>query len=96
MERENTLIESFQTLLFDVTVHVFHMWWGKNIYKHINRAGDSNFVFHVWGWSVPSSDILKGRAVMGDGVIELNNLINAVERADYLGPNEVKIMNQVI
>ena len=37
-----------------------------------------------------------GRAMMGDGVIELRNLRQAVDAAGYDGPIEVEIFNDEI
>jgi sugar phosphate isomerase/epimerase len=37
-----------------------------------------------------------GRAMMGDGVIELRNLRQAVDAAGYNGPIEVEIFNEEI
>ncbi len=37
-----------------------------------------------------------GRAMMGDGVIELRRLRQAVEAAGYSGPIEVEIFNEEV
>ena len=47
-------------------------------------------------WLVPPPDHLLGRGVMGDGVIELRRLREAVDAAGYAGPIEVEIFNQRI
>jgi sugar phosphate isomerase/epimerase len=50
--------------------------------------------FHVSDWLVPVHDILMNRGMMGDGVIELRRIREAVERTGYAGPIEVEIFNQ--
>ncbi|MEO6909701.1 MAG: TIM barrel protein, partial [Edaphobacter sp.] len=52
--------------------------------------------FHVSDWPVPLPDILMGRTMMGDGVIELRQLRQAVDAAGYDGPIEVEIFNNEI
>jgi sugar phosphate isomerase/epimerase len=43
---------------------------------------------------VPQTNVLLGRGMMGDGVIELRRIRGAVERVGYAGPIEVEIFNQ--
>ena len=45
-------------------------------------------------WKVPMPDMFAGRAMMGEGVIEINRMRKAVEKAGYFGPIEVEIINQ--
>jgi len=50
----------------------------------------------VSDWIVPTPDLLMGRGMMGDGVIEIRRIRNAVEAAGYKGPIEVEIFNQSV
>ncbi|MPZ92367.1 MAG: sugar phosphate isomerase/epimerase, partial [Actinobacteria bacterium] len=50
--------------------------------------------FHVSDWTVPTHELLAGRGLMGDGVIELRRIRGAVEAAGYRGPIEVEILNR--
>ena len=52
--------------------------------------------FHVSDWLVPLPDVLLGRGMMGDGVIDIPSLRDAVDRAGYVGPIEVEILNQAL
>lgn len=79
-----------------VIVDVFHVWWDPDVYNQIARAKGRILGFHVSDWIVPTPDMLKGRGMMGDGVIELRKLRKAVENAGYFGPIEVEIFNQAI
>jgi sugar phosphate isomerase/epimerase len=45
---------------------------------------------------VPLPGILMGRAMMGDGVIELRRIRQAVDATGYGGPIEVEIFNDEI
>jgi sugar phosphate isomerase/epimerase len=60
------------------------------------RAGSRIAGFHVSDWPVPLPGILMGRAMMGDGVIELRKLREAVDATGYTGPIEVEIFNEEI
>lgn len=92
----NTLAEKFNKQDVGVVVDVFHVWWDPNLYTEIARAGDRISGFHVSDWLVPVPDLLLGRGMMGDGVIELRRIREAVEAAGYNGPIEVEIFNRAI
>ena len=62
----------------------------------LHRAGGRIVGFHVSDWPVPLPAILMGRAMMGDGVIDLRKLRQAVDATGYGGPIEVEIFNDEI
>ena len=90
------LAEGFDTASVGVVVDVYHVWWDSEVIEQVSRAGRRILGFHVSDWIVPTPDLLKGRGMMGDGVIELRRLRAAVEAAGYAGPIEVEIFNQVV
>jgi sugar phosphate isomerase/epimerase len=74
----------------------FHIWWDPNVFEGIAKSRGRIFGFHVCDWLVPMPDMLLGRGLMGDGVIEFGPLREAVEQAGYSGPIEVEIFNQAL
>jgi sugar phosphate isomerase/epimerase len=90
----NTIVELFESNFLGVVIDVYHVWWDPAVYGEIARASAHIFGFHVNDWIVPVPDILNGRGMMGDGVIEIRRLCEAVNRAGYSGPIEVEIFNQ--
>lgn len=79
-----------------VIVDVYHVWWDPNLETAIRGAGRRILGFHVDDWIVPLPDVLAGRGMMGDGVIELRRLRRAVDDAGYEGPIEVEIFNEAL
>jgi sugar phosphate isomerase/epimerase len=79
-----------------VAIDVYHVWWDPCVYDDIAAARGRILGFHVSDWLVPPPDHLLGRGMMGDGVIELRRLREAVEAAGYTGPIEVEIFNEVV
>lgn len=79
-----------------VVIDVFHVWWDPDLYNQIKRSEGRILGYHVNDWLVPMPDMLKGRGMMGDGVIELRRIRKAVEEAGYDGPIEVEIFNDEI
>src|SRR5665213_290826 len=79
-----------------VVIDVFHVWQDPDLYQEIENLRGRILGFHVSDWTVPLPDILLGRTMMGDGVIELARIRAAVDAAGYAGPIEVEIFNQRI
>jgi sugar phosphate isomerase/epimerase len=77
-----------------VIVDVFHIWWDPLVHEEIARTGERIIGFHVSDWLMPLPDLLLGRGIMGDGVIDIHSLRVSVESAGYSGPIEVEIFNQ--
>jgi sugar phosphate isomerase/epimerase len=87
---------SFATPYVGIVLDVFHVWWDYRLYAETQRAAGHIVGFHVSDWAVPLPGIVTGRSMMGDGVIELRRIREAVEEAGYRGPIEVEIMNESI
>ena len=95
--REARLIaEQFAPAMVGVVVDVYHVWWDPERDAEIALLGDRIAGYHVNDWLVPSRDVLLGRGMMGDGVIELRAIRGVVEHAGYGGPIEVEIFNEQI
>lgn len=76
-----------------VIVDAYHVWWDPAVWSGIADAGERILGFHVNDWLDPTPDMLNGRGLMGDGVIDLRRLREAVDAAGYEGPVEVEIFN---
>ncbi len=92
----NRLVEHFQSEAVGVIIDAYHVWWDADVMNQIRRATGHILGFHVSDWPVPLPDTLMGRAMMGDGVIDLRSLRIAVDAAGYTGAIEVEIFNQAI
>jgi sugar phosphate isomerase/epimerase len=90
------LSERFDSATVGVVVDVYHVWWDPERDAEIALLGDRIAGYHVNDWLVPARDVLLGRGMMGDGVIELRAIRTAVEKAGYRGPIEVEIFNEAI
>jgi sugar phosphate isomerase/epimerase len=96
LKQANDLADHLSSTFAGVVVDVFHVWWDPEVMQQIERAGGKIVGFHVSDWPVPLPGILTGRAMMGDGVIELRKLRQAVDANGYSGPIEVEIFNEEI
>ena len=79
-----------------LVLDVFHIWWDPCVMQQISATAGRIRGFHVSDWLVPLPDVLLGRGMMGDGVIDIRSLRDAVDRAGYVGLIEVEILNQAI
>jgi sugar phosphate isomerase/epimerase len=94
LKQANDIADRLASPSAGVVVDAFHVWWDPEVMQQIERARGRIVGFHVSDWPVPLPGILMGRAMMGDGVIELRQLRQAVDSAGYDGPIEVEIFNE--
>ncbi len=77
LKQANDMADALASSAAGVVVDAFHVWWDPEVMHEIERARSRIVGFHVSDWPVPLPDILRGRGMMGDGVIELRKLRQA-------------------
>ncbi|ASW54885.1 sugar phosphate isomerase/epimerase [Plantactinospora sp. KBS50] len=84
----------FDPATVGVVVDAYHLWWDDRVYADIARAGAHIASFQVCDWITPlPAGVLLGRALPGEGCIELRRMRAAVDAAGYRGPIEVEVFN---
>ena len=96
MAQATTLAERFPPDRVGVIVDAYHVWWDPDLRAQLSRAAGRILGYHVSDWLVPPPDMLMGRGMMGDGIVDLRALRGVVEAAGYQGPIEVEIFNRAI
>jgi sugar phosphate isomerase/epimerase len=77
-----------------LALDVYHIWWDFEVAAQIRRAGRERIhAFHVCDWLVPTTDLLAGRGMMGDGVIDIRSLRALVEAEGFAGACEVEVLS---
>jgi sugar phosphate isomerase/epimerase len=77
-----------------VVVDTFHVWWDPRLFEEIARAGRRIASYQMCDFLHPlPADVLLGRGMMGDGVIDFPPITRAVAAAGYAGDVEVEIFN---
>ncbi|WP_214107553.1 sugar phosphate isomerase/epimerase family protein [Acrocarpospora catenulata] len=88
------LAEPYPPEVVGVVVDTFHLWWDPDVLPQIARAGTRIASYQVCDFLVPlPADVLLGRGMMGDGVIDFTPLTRAVAETGYAGDIEVEIFN---
>ncbi|HZJ68201.1 MAG TPA: sugar phosphate isomerase/epimerase family protein [Kofleriaceae bacterium] len=96
LEEANVLADRFDPATVGIVVDVYHVWWDAMLEREIARARGRIRGFHVCDWLVPTTDMLMGRGMMGDGCIDIHRIRTLVDAAGYTGFIEVEILNQRI
>ena len=96
LNEARTLAARFDANTVGVIADVYHIWWDPQVSAEIAATGGRMVGFHVSDWLVPAQNVLMNRGMMGDGVVELRRLRDAVDDTGYLGPVEVEIFNEKI
>ena len=87
-------IDPARSGMLGVAFDVYHVWWDFELMAQIARAGkDRILAFHVCDWLVPTRDILNDRGMMGDGVIDIKRVRDAVEAQGFAGYSEIEIFS---
>ena len=94
LEQALDLAERFDAGEVGVVVDVYHVWWDPKLEVQLERARGRILGYHVSDWLVPTTDLLAGRGMLGDGVIDLRRMRALVEAAGYDGPIEVEVINR--
>jgi sugar phosphate isomerase/epimerase len=76
-----------------VIVDAYHVFWDPDLEAELAGARGLVAGYHVSDWLVPTPDLLAGRGLMGDGIIDLPRVGALVAAAGYDGPVEVEVIN---
>ena len=90
------LARSFATPDVGVVVDAYHVFWDPRLEAELAGARGLIAGYHVSDWLVPTTDVLAGRGLMGDGIIDLVRVRELVEGAGYEGPVEVEVINPAL
>ncbi|HET7398250.1 MAG TPA: sugar phosphate isomerase/epimerase family protein [Intrasporangium sp.] len=80
-----------------VVVDAYHVWWDLELDESLGAVGGGGVLgFHVSDWASPlTGGLASGRAMMGDGSIDLPALAARVEKSRYAGPVEVEVLSDL-
>jgi sugar phosphate isomerase/epimerase len=90
------LARSFGDDHVGVVVDAYHVFWDPRLETELAGASGLIAGYHVSDWLVPTTDLLAGRGLMGDGIIDLPRVRALVEAAGYDGPIEVEVINPAL
>ena len=90
------LARSFDSPHVGVVVDAYHVFWDHRVEQELASARGLVAGHHVADWLVPAPDLLAGRGLMGDGIIDLPYLRGLIEAAGYDGPIEVEVINPAL
>lgn len=79
-----------------VVVDTYHIWWDDQVWAQIDRAGREHRIaaFQLADWVTPLPEgVLLGRALPGEGCVDLRRFREAVDAAGYVGPVEVEVFH---
>lgn len=94
LAQANDLVDALDHPALAVVVDAYHVWWDPDLDRQLARCTGRVGGFHVSDWLADTTDVVYGRGMMGDGMIDLPALSAAVTAAGWDGPVEVEILNR--
>src|SRR3954452_13631973 len=79
-----------------VVVDAYQVFWDPRLEAELAGAHGLVAGYHVSDWLVPTPDLLAGRGLMGDGIIDLERVGALVAATGYDGPVEVEVINPAL
>ncbi|MEQ8934146.1 MAG: sugar phosphate isomerase/epimerase family protein [Silicimonas sp.] len=77
-----------------VALDVYHVWWDPALEDMLNRLDPVRLhAFHICDWRRTTRDLLCDRAMMGDGVIDIERIARNVGALGFEGLPEVEIFS---
>ncbi|CAM3508261.1 sugar phosphate isomerase/epimerase family protein [Nocardioides zeicaulis] len=96
LDQAISLVDAFDHPRLGVAVDTYHVWWDPDILNAIDRSRHRTVAVHVADWLVPTTDLLAGRGLPGDGIVDLSQLLRTLEETGYDGDVEVEVMNPIV
>lgn len=95
LKQSNDLCDQLNSSHLGITLDVFHVWWDDQLYPQIEYTSQKNrmFSFHICDWNNEPTDLLNDRGLMGDGIIEIKKIQDAVEQQGFSGYREVEVFS---
>lgn len=86
------LVDQVDSPWLGLALDSYHVWWDPELDALLPRAARRTVAAHLADWLVPTVDVLRGRGVPGEGVIDLDGFVHALRDAGYTGPLEVEVL----
>jgi sugar phosphate isomerase/epimerase len=90
------LVRSIDHPRLGIAIDTYHVWWDPELDESLAAAAPYVVALHVADWLAPTTDLLAGRGLPGDGVIDLAGLLSRVHALGYDGPVEVEVLNRAV
>jgi len=77
-----------------IALDVYHVWWDPALGDVLDRLDPVRLhAFHICDWRRTTRDLLNDRAMMGDGVADIEGLARKVRALGFAGLPEVEIFS---
>lgn len=93
LEQGINIIDDIDSEQVGLVLDLYHIHWDPKLSEGIQRAAGKIFGVHIDDWRLPTEDILKDRAIMGDGIIPVRPIIREILDTGYQGFLEVEILS---
>lgn len=94
LEQACELAERFEPAHVGIAADTFHLWWDPALRTSMARAAGRVATLQLADWPVEMGVPLRGRALPGDGVAPLADIVALALSGGYDGPVEVEVLSE--
>lgn len=94
LEQACELAERFEPAHVGIAADTFHLWWDPVLRSSMARAAGRVATFQLADWPFEMGVPLRGRALPGDGVAPLAEIVALALAGGYEGPFEVEVLSE--
>lgn len=77
-----------------IVFDMYHLWWEPGLEDQVTRATGRIRLIQVCDWLNPTTATRFQRGMMGDGIVDIPRLREAIEATGYDGFNEIEIFSE--
>jgi sugar phosphate isomerase/epimerase len=85
------LVRELDSPWLGLLLDVYHTWWSYDVLDEYAEAADLIFNVHIDDWRHPMRDLVLDRALPGEGVMPLVELLRAIAATGYDGWYEIEV-----
>jgi len=76
-----------------IAIDSYHVWWDPRLESAMKRARPYVVVAQLADWLVPTTSLLTGRGLPGDGIADLAGFLRLLDHGGFTGPVEIEVLN---
>ena len=93
LDQASDIVEAVNHPAVGIAIDSYHVWWDPRLESAMKRARPYVVVAQLADWLVPTTSLLTGRGLPGDGIADLAGFLRLLDHGGFTGPVEIEVLN---